>query len=310
MVQSIKTEVIYYGMDGDFEFEFNLCGCCQMRMLKESVNDNASLLKALQRGIIRSRVIIIVGNILGESGTISLVSKAIGYACETLDTDIYEINSDKPITIIKNSVPLITKNGTFGGCIIESGPQSMIFLSDDKKIRKEVMSSLVNSYITDLSRFPTQLQTDNEIPAIEDKTEETDNIERENVNEVQIEQEVEQTVDGSEPPMEFEDFSTYSDEAKEAANDPYNIANMPTSEDVDIVLDEESDDENDNSDEFYETNEANTSTRSINIATLILSILLLVLLGFIVYSFVYLPLSNGISVSENFKNIFSFLKGA
>lgn len=310
MVQSIKTEVIYYGMDGDFEFEFNLCGCCQMRMLKESVNDNAALLKALQRGIIRSRVIIIVGNILGESGTISLVSKAIGYACETLDTDIYEINSDEPITIIKNSVPLITKNGTFGGCIIESGPQSMIFLSDDKKIRKEVMSSLVNSYITDLSRFPTQLQTDNEIPAIEDKTEETDNIERENVNEVQIEQEVEQTVDGSEPPMEFEDFSTYSDEAKEAANDPYNIANLPTSEDVDIVLDEESDDENDNSDEFYETNEANTSTRSINIATLILSILLLVLLGFIVYSFVYLPLSNGISVSENFKNIFSFLKGA
>ncbi len=310
MVQSIKTEVIYYGMDGDFEFEFNLCGCCQMRMLKESVNDNAALLKALQRGIIRSRVIIIVGNILGESGTISLVSKAIGYACETLDTDIYEINSDEPITIIKNSVPLITKNGTFGGCIIESGPQSMIFLSDDKKIRKEVMSSLVNSYITDLSRFPTQLQTDNEIPAIEDKTEETDNIELENVNEVLIEQEVEQTVDGSEPPMEFEDFSTYSDEAKEAANDPYNIANLPTSEDVDIVLDEESDDENDNSDEFYETNEANISTRSINIATLILSILLLVLLGFIVYSFVYLPLSNGISVSENFKNIFSFLKGA
>lgn len=310
MVQSIKTEVIYYGMDGDFEFEFNLCGCCQMRMLKESVNDNAALLKALQRGIIRSRVIIIVGNILGESGTISLVSKAIGYACETLDTDIYEINSDEPITIIKNSVPLITKNGTFGGCIIESGPQSMIFLSDDKKIRKEVMSSLVNSYITDLSRFPTQLQTDNEIPAIEDKTEETDNIELENVNEVQIEQEVEQTVNDFEPPMEFEDFSSYSDEAKEAAIDPYNIANLPTSEDVDIVLDEENDDENDNSDEFYETNEANTSTRSINVATLILSILLLVLLGFIVYSFVYLPLSNGISVSENFKNIFSFLKGA
>lgn len=300
MVQNIKTEVIYYGINSDFEFEFNLCGCCQMRMLKENVSDNASLLKALQRGITRSRIIIIVGNVLGENGTINLVSKAIGYKCETLDTKVYEVNSQKPILLIKNSVPLITKDGSFGGCIIESGPQSMIFLSEDKKIRKEIMNSLVNSYITDLSRFPIPLPTHSDVEPEDDfQVEQTEEIE-------EVTPVVEETEEITETaPIEFEDFSTFSENSpEEPESDPYDINNLPTSEDIDLAIEENDEEES----EFFNPKKVDLFSHQLNILTLILSVILLALLAFIIYSYVYLPLSQGVSIAENFKNVFSFLR--
>ena len=70
MNSNIKTEIIYYGLATDFEFEFNLCGCCNMRLLTSVADDKTELLKALQRSITRSRVILIIGNLNEENNNI------------------------------------------------------------------------------------------------------------------------------------------------------------------------------------------------------------------------------------------------
>ena len=323
MVQSIKTEIIYYGIPSDFEFEFNLCGCCQMRLLKETANDTGSLLRTLQKGIARSRVIFVIGNITGENNSINIISKAIGYSCEKLDTSFYDVKSTEPIYIIKNSVPLISSDGTFGGCIIESGPQSMIFLTEDKRVRKEIMQNLVNAYISDLSRYQYVPEAEEEeIPeAVEPVTPEevvpeeaaTEAVETETVETEAKEaeaEEIEVEVDEADTPQEFEDIMSSSEggeEESEEAYDPYKIENIVTPEDVDLS-ETESYEEEEIEDAYVAAND-NNRTKGLNIIILILSSILLVLLAFIVYSFIYLPLSNGISITDNFTNLFSFLKG-
>lgn len=313
MVQSIKTEIIYYGIPSDFEFEFNLCGCCQMRLLKETANDTGSLLRTLQKGIARSRVIFVIGNITGENNSINIISKAIGYSCEKLDTSFYDVKSTEPIYIIKNSVPLISSDGTFGGCIIESGPQSMIFLTEDKRVRKEIMQNLVNAYISDLSRYQYVPETEEEeiSEAVEPVTPEEVVPEEAATEAVEAEaEEIEAEVDEADTPQEFEDIMSSSEggeEESEEAYDPYKIENIVTPEDVDLS-ETESYEEEEIEDAYVAAND-NNRTKGLNIITLILSSILLVLLAFIVYSFIYLPLSNGISITDNFTNLFSFLKG-
>ena len=35
----MKVDVIYYKTNTDFEMEFNLCGCCRMRLLTDKAPD-------------------------------------------------------------------------------------------------------------------------------------------------------------------------------------------------------------------------------------------------------------------------------
>ncbi|MEE1055109.1 MAG: hypothetical protein U0L36_04660, partial [Acutalibacteraceae bacterium] len=68
MFQIIKVDIIYYQTNTDFEMEFNLCGCCRMRLLTDNAPDKKTLVHSLARAVSRSRVIIIVGNLFGEEG--------------------------------------------------------------------------------------------------------------------------------------------------------------------------------------------------------------------------------------------------
>lgn len=318
MVGNIKTEIIYYCGPTDFEFEFNLNGSCHMRLLTSIANDNNSLLKALQRSITRSKVILIIGEIKGENGIISLVSKSIGYSTESLDTDIYNAKNAEDATIVSGSVPLITSGGDFGGCIIESGPQSMIFLTEDKKIRKQLMNELVHAYINDLSRYPTEIITE-AAPTIVEVSEE---VKAEPAEEAVIE-EPQEIIEQAEVATEIIEEQPESDEAaeeitEEAAEeateissdshiiDPYNIDNIVKKEVGFEDLLEPT---------VYEDDEYDApkgpkhlkSNKVLDIVSLIIAFLLLIILAFVVYSFVYLPLVNGIPLMENLKDTFAFL---
>ena len=107
-----------------------------MRLLTDKASDRKDFVHQLSRAVSRSRVIICCGPLFGESGLISGVSAAIGRTLETADNKANGIAGDDEIQIIKGSMPLVTSNGIFGGCIIESGPQSIILLSESKGIRK------------------------------------------------------------------------------------------------------------------------------------------------------------------------------
>ena len=150
MFQNIKVDIIYYRTNTDFELEFNLCGCCRMRLLTDKAPDKKTLVHSLARAVSRSRVIIIAGKLCGGEGIIDLISHAIGKGTSVIDKARFGISATDEITVISGSTPLVTSEGEFGGCIIESGPQSMILLSDDKAVRKTVMNTLIHPYIEEL----------------------------------------------------------------------------------------------------------------------------------------------------------------
>lgn len=150
MFQNIKVDIIYYKTATDFEMEFNLCGCCRMRLLTDKAPDRKSMVHNLARAVSRSRVIIIVGSLFGDEGVLNTVSGAIGKPLSTIDNKLYGIADGNNISVINGATPLVTPDGYFGGCIIESGPQSMILLSDSKSVRKTIMTTLIHPYIEEL----------------------------------------------------------------------------------------------------------------------------------------------------------------
>ncbi len=159
MLYNLRTDVIYYKSNSDFELEFNLCGCCRMRLLTDKPSNKKSFVHSLARAVSRSRVIIISGPIFGEENAIEVVSQALGTVTEIADNKAYNISSDDEIQIIKGSIPLVSKDGCFAGCIIESGPQTMVVLTDNKTLRKTIMSNLIHPYITELYNSETTNDT-------------------------------------------------------------------------------------------------------------------------------------------------------
>ena len=129
MVQNLKVDIIYHLTPSDFEMEFNLCGCCRMRLLNDKTTDKKTLVKSLARAVSRSRIIMVCGPLFGEDGVIKTVAAAIGSTTALCDNATYGINTDDTIEVINGSTPLVTPDGYFGGCIIESGPQTIILLT-------------------------------------------------------------------------------------------------------------------------------------------------------------------------------------
>lgn len=150
MFQNMKTDIIYYKTNTDFEMEFNLCGCCRMRLLTDKTPDRKTMVHSLARAVSRSQIILVVGSLFGNSGSISSVSDAIGSKLVPLDNKTYGIKATDEIYILETATPLVTPDGIFGGCIIESGPQTMILLSENKAIRKTIMQNLIHPYIEEL----------------------------------------------------------------------------------------------------------------------------------------------------------------
>ncbi len=205
MQQNIKVDVIYYLSPSDFEMEFNLCGCCHMRLLKENAKDRKSLVKALAKAVSRSKVMILCGPLFDENGLINIVSTAIGKSTEVIDNAAYGINYDGSISVIEGSIPLVTPDGLFGGCIIESGPQAIVVLSENKSIRKTIMNNLIHQYVYELSCLPENALAHNEAklqpvpPPLEEQSETQ-------------EQEIAEEIKQDESKVEYEDISSVSNQ--------------------------------------------------------------------------------------------------
>ena len=144
MLQNLKVDIVYYRTNTDFELEFNLCGCCRMRLLTDKAPDRKTLVHDLARAVSRSRVIIISGNLFGEDGIMDITARAISKTLTEIDSRRYGISGGEKIRVINGATPLVSPDGSFGGCIIESGPQSMILLTDNRAVRKAEMSSLIH----------------------------------------------------------------------------------------------------------------------------------------------------------------------
>lgn len=165
MLQNLKVDIVYYRTNTDFELEFNLCGCCRMRLLTDKAPDRKTLVHDLARAVSRSRVIIISGNLFGEDGIMDITARAISKTLTEIDSRRYGISGGEKIRVINGATPLVSPDGSFGGCIIESGPQSMILLTDNRAVRKAVMSSLIHPYIEELCAIEMKEKVQGQPPA-------------------------------------------------------------------------------------------------------------------------------------------------
>lgn len=175
MIQNLKIDIIYYNTPSDFEFEFNLGGCCHSRVLNGKSNTPKEMITNLSKAVARSRVIILIGKLKESDGLFSLISKAIGAELSNVDANEYNIANGTDTTIISGSLPLVSSDGLLSGCIIESGPQSIIILPEEKAIRKDIAENLVFQYITAVGRTPEteSVATSDSSAEAEDVLEET-----------------------------------------------------------------------------------------------------------------------------------------
>lgn len=150
-MQNMKVDIVYYVIPADFEMEFNLNGCCPMRQLKTLTYSKKEYVEGLARAVSRSKIIIACGPIYGNDGLIKMTAKATHRPCEIINNADFGIAQDQNVEIIEESVPLVTSSGLFGGIIIESGPQTLIILSENKEIRKNIMQNLIHQYVREIS---------------------------------------------------------------------------------------------------------------------------------------------------------------
>lgn len=151
MLQNIRVDVIYHNIASDFEMEFNLGGCCRMRLLSDKTETKKDFVKSLARAVSRSKIIIVCGPLFSDEGLIKIVASAIGRTVTFADNKAFGIASDDQISIVSGSTPLVTPDGYFGGCIMESGPQTIILITENRAFRKEIMKNLIHPYIEETS---------------------------------------------------------------------------------------------------------------------------------------------------------------
>lgn len=244
MQQNIKVDVIYYLSPSDFEMEFNLCGCCHMRLLNEKTQDRKELVKSLAKAVSRSKIILMCGPLFDENGLINIVSTAIGRTTEVINNADYGINYDDKISVIEGSTPLVTPDGLFGGCIIESGPQAIIVLSENKSVRKTIMNNLIHQYIYELSLLPEDALTRNAPQEQPEKPMEEQSATEELLEEETVEEETEaedidaEKTEDVEENLEYEDISSVS-ELSETADETESCEAEEETEENDVPTVEE-----------------------------------------------------------------------
>ncbi len=329
MFYNIKSDIIYYKTATDFELEFNLCGTCRMRLLSDKMQDKKSFVHSLARAVSRSSIILIAGPLFDENGTIATVTEAINTSTERVDNAAFGISGDYEINIIKDSTPLVTSDGYFGGCIIESGPQTMILLTDNKEIRKTIMKELIHPYIEEL--YAAQISTSNDESdsddVILDTEEETEAQAMPEADEEIPEAAAEEVAAQTEEPEEATNYEIPLEEAAELIpeseenqdetvdlNETIDLFVEPTKMDRETVDRRTteyaiSEDEfNYDEDEYYEEEPVKNKT-DLSWAVLIISMLLLLITIVLCYCIFIFPSRHGVSPVSNLQEIYNTLFG-
>ena len=253
MLQNLKVDIIYHLTNSDFEMEFNLCGCCRMRLLSDKTADKKALVAALSRAVGRSRIIIACGPLFSADGLISTVATAIGSKVATVDNAAYGINSGDAIEIIAGSTPLVTAEGYFGGCIIESGPQTIILLTENKALRKSLMQTLIHPYIEEMSMLPVKGKA---------VTQETPEV-KEEIKEVQTEEESVDVPTAEEAvfvPATVEILEEVSDQGEIEDEEETEVLQESDAEEEEASIEQQAEEEEEVQDEAAETVEQEEDT--------------------------------------------------
>ena len=339
MFQNIKVDIIYYKTNTDFEMEFNLCGCCRMRLLTDKSPDAKSLVHSLARAVSRSRVIMITGSLFSDDGIIKIAAEAIGSKIVPVNLSNYGVQGEQEIEIIEGSTPLVTPEGYFGGCIIEKGPQTMILLSDSKSVRKTIMQTLIHPYIEELCAIELQekaamatspIITEDDSDDFQDAVEEVESdiiadviqekpegIQEELLEDfIPITEEDEETLEEydegvikvpSDMIIETEEEGEETPEEEEIIGDYFTEGNKMKAHEAERYNAEYTKyDYDDNG--LIPEEEIKPNSRSLNITITVLAILILLVTAVLCYCLLYVPSKDGVTASTYIKEIVDIFK--
>ena len=295
-MSNLKIDIIYYKTTSDFEMEFNLSGCCRMRMFKDKVETTKGLVNALDRDVARSKIILIVTDLFGENSGIPTIANAISLPLSAINKKEYGIKTTDNISLPKTAVPLVTKSGIYGGCIIESGPQSIIIISSARALRHEIMKSYVHNYVFDVGQFLAyQERMGANNPAAPVGVSSLKSVAKANANNQDTAESniAENTINTNEPANDTTEKSPVISAGINAAAE-FEIEEVEVDETAPLVV-------------KCEKKGNNTA----NIILLIIVVLLLIGFGILAYYFVYLPLTGnpGVFTNSDGNFITDFLSG-
>ncbi len=292
MVSNIKTELLYFNTQKDFEFEFNLCAACRMRLLTEEADSFKAFGSALTRAVSRSKIILILTEINEEY--ISALSKMIGFPTEEIDQRTFGITASPCSNLLSGSVPLVSSSGVLGGFILESGPQSLITVTRNKLLRDELISTFVEQYVKDVSQYSeadaeTEPQS-NDVAFLAEMTK-IEPIEKadEFIAEAPTEYPYENIPEIAEDIFSASEQGP-SDEIAETPDADFAAENEPVANDKEPTIVQKK------------------PKAPINIPIIIMIIILIGLLGVIGYFLIIEPIINNISFADNIKSIFPFFQ--
>ncbi len=204
MANDVKIEILYYKTNCDISLEFGIRGNYPIRLLSSICDSSTSFLHNFKRALQRSEIIITVGGYDGGTYLPVLIAKAVGASCVSPNYKSLNIIADKDYPIPEASIALAPKSRNFAGFILESGPQSIISLNNDKKIRIETVNELVSKYITEYNNY---FKIQKKSPAF--KPVNNQEISNETVlNIKEIAAETAAAFNTNEIPTEFEDISS------------------------------------------------------------------------------------------------------
>lgn len=148
MAKDVRIEILYYKTPADVSLEFGLHGDYPLRLLSSSCNTISEFFTCFKRAVSRSEIIITVGG-YGEDNLPAFIAKAIGQKCVLPDLHNQNIITQTTYILPEKAVPLAPKSHIFGGFLIESGPQTIISLIDDKTTRLDIVKQFLVDYITE-----------------------------------------------------------------------------------------------------------------------------------------------------------------
>ncbi len=319
MLKNLKIDIIYYETPSDFEFEFNLGGCCHCRVLNNTTSSPKELIGCLSKAVGRSRVIIVVGNLNQPNGLYLLISKAIGHQLTNVSADEYGIIEGSNTTIIEGALPLVSSDGLLSGCIIESGPQSIILLPDEKSLRKDIAENLVFQYISAVSRTnetDSVISPDSVPENQEVKSDDCPPNEEVYVDDITEEAKAEDTfTEVNEIFVDNTKDTEVSEKSLIEAADANEVIIADAEDDfIDIFAEKTEVKSEDNfvykksTDSEYDDNCEQTQTskdKSMNVIIWIIIGLMFIIIGILAYMLIYIPLKNGVNITEYVKQLFN-----
>lgn len=228
----VKIDVIYFCEESDLKMEFGLHGKYPLRLLSNKTTDEKTFINALKKAVQRSEIIITVGGFLGEKNLPMLISRAISREPKEVDYERFKIRkTGRKIYLPRGAFPIVDSFGILLGCVIESGPQSIVMLSEDDTERSRLLSTIIVPYIEEhYKTYNLQEPADSE--AVEQSVEEAEPETSEQNTQVPVED-----IGIVPPPVVAVDMAAKIPEAEVVSG--HNVEDQTESETEPVVSDEE-----------------------------------------------------------------------